>query len=93
MPEWAHLVAFQRGLTALSSGYNLWVLARWAAQRGLAPRRRAAAAVLALVNLSFLLQALYPLLPLEGWWQAAAALPPLLASLAISSLLLGRGRG
>ena len=95
MPEPVQiLVVVQGALTALSGGFNAVYFARYAASDR---SRRIASRVLALVNVSFLLQGLY-------WAGGASAdqpddLPPwpglvtMLASLAITAMVIRRMGG
>ena len=95
MPESLQILLLAQGsLTALSGGFNAVYFARYSASDR---SRRIASRVLALVNLSFLLQGLY--------WAAGAAgdhrddpppwlgLVTLMSSLAITVLVLRRRSG
>ena len=96
-------MGIQGALTAVSGGFNALYFAGYSSPH---PARRVATLVLALVNLSFLLQGLYWVLPIGGSSSyflksgplLGVGLVTLMASLAITALILrqrlnGRHKG
>ena len=97
------LMTFQGALTAISGGFNAFYFAGYSTSH---PARKVATLVLSLVNLSFLLQGLYWILPVsDGSSQLLGSGPllmvgliTLMSSLAITALILrqrfnGRRKG